>query len=1605
MVTRNGTASNDTIVGNNGTNDVLNGLGGNDLLNGLGGSDALNGGAGNDTLVGGVGADTLDGGAGFDEVAYDRDGGTGGVSVNLETGAVRDTFGNPDLLSNIEVVYGSAQADVITGRAGAGDLLYGRGGNDVINSGGGDDTLVGGGGNDTLDGGSGVDQVAYFRETGTRGVTVNLAEGTATDTFGNSDRVLNVEHVIGTDSDDRIIGSNRLAGDRLFGRDGDDYLDGLDGDNLIFTGNGNDTVRIGTTMEDARDTVVIDGRGTKTITGTGSEGTRYAHHIVFRTDSAVTVNLATGIATSDGMRTDFSGGLHFLELNGSAYDDTLIGGNLRHQELEWFVGFQGNDTINGATGSGDTVVYNAEVTIGQLNYETGQIERGTQGVVVNLATGVATDSFGDRDTLINIDQVHGTIFNDNITGSAEDNDFWALTGADTIDGGAGEDFMHYGEDLLVDGGEMGIEADLATGVIIDSFGDRDTVRNIEGVFGTERADVMRGNAGENWLVGEEGNDTLSGAGGDDILLGGDGNDVLNGQSGDDEIWGGTGNDTIDGGTGQDVARYLEATGAVTANLATGVVRDGYGSTDTLRNVEDLHASANSDNIVGSTGDNRLFGYGGNDTINGSGGDDVILGGEGRDSLVGGAGDDEIWGEAGADTIDGGTGSDILRYREDARGVTVNLGAGTAIDGSGADDTLRNIENVHGSDHDDDITGDTGANRLFGYAGNDDITGDGGADVILGGTGNDSLTGGSGNDQLWGEVGTDTLDGGSGSGDMVRYLNSTSGVTVDLATGTASDGLGYFDTLRNIEYAHGSDHDDMLRGNAQANQLFGFDGNDTMLGGEADGDTLSGGAGGDTYIYRAGDGRDSINDLGATTGGTDTVIVEGYLVENMSVSERGADEMVLDFGNADNGRDVLALVNSYSGSDAGAIERVQFADGATFTMAQLRARVDEARVEKDNAPSGEADVLSVASGTTVLNGLAGSDIITGRESDDSLSGGSGNDTIKGNAGDDTISGGTGDDDLTGGEGADRFVLSARMGDDTVRDFEFGTDGLDVSGLSAAQIAGITTTRVSGGQQVTLEDGGSILLQGDIGAGADRVVISGAATEDSTLTATLTGATGLYGADPSDVSYQWQRDGRSISGATGETYVLTQADTGAEITVRVAYDGNALTSQPTDAVENLNDAPLGALAVSGTPTEDETLSVSTAGITDEDGLGTFSYHWVRGGQSIQNATGSEYTLTQQDVNNFVTVEVTYTDGAGNVEKLVSTQSGPVANVNDPVSGNLILGGGLMLGETLTLDPAISDDDGVGPLSYQWQRDGEDIAGATGTRYTLTEADIEKALSVRGTFTDGFGNVETVESVAVELPRGATPAEVVDPIDNGLRLFGDAGNNTLRGGASDDFLNGAAGNDRLLGEGGNDTLAGGDGADTLNGGDGNDEITGGASAGDLRDVIYGGNGNDEIDAGYGNDEIFGGNGNDTMAGGFGADTVQGQAGDDVLTGAALGDLLFGGDGDDFINGGFGFDRVNGGAGADDFFHLGVENHGADWIQDYDAAEGDTLVFGRGDVAASQFQINIATTQGAGGPGIDEAFVIFRPTGQILWALVDGAGQDEINLQIGSEVFDLTA
>jgi hypothetical protein len=257
------------------------------------------------------------------------------------------------------------------------------------------------------------------------------------------------------------------------------------------------------------------------------------------------------------------------------------------------------------------------------------------------------------------------------------------------------------------------------------------------------------------------------------------------------------------------------------------------------------------------------------------------------------------------------------------------------------------------------------------------------------------------------------------------------------------------------------------------------------------------------------------------------------------------------------------------------------------------------------------------------------------------------------------------------------------------------------------------------------------------------------------------------------------------------------------------------------------------------------------------------------------------------------------------------------------------------------------------------------------------------------------ENVPTPGNDIFTGSDRDEVIDLL---------AGNDVFAARGGNDLVAGGAGNDRLAGEAGDDTLNGGEGADTLDGGEGDDLIWGGLSPNDLRDVVFGLGGNDTIHGGAGNDDLNGGDGDDLIFGEAGADTVIGNAGNDTLNGGGLSDALFGGPGADVLNGGFGFDRLNGGAGADRFFHLGVRDHGSDWIQDFSAADGDSLLYG-GTATAAQFQVNLARTPGAGAQGIDEAFVIHRPTGQILWALVDGGALTSITLQTGGQTFDLLA
>ena len=86
---------------------------------------------------------------------------------------------------------------------------------------------------------------------------------------------------------------------------------------------------------------------------------------------------------------------------------------------------------------------------------------------------------------------------------------------------------------------------------------------------------------------------------------------------------------------------------------------------------------------------------------------------------------------------------------------------------------------------------------------------------------------------------------------------------------------------------------------------------------------------------------------------------------------------------------------------------------------------------------------------------------------------------------------------------------------------------------------------------------------------------------------------------------------------------------------------------------NNPATGSPGITGAAQVGETLTVDTSGIADEDGLEntTFSYQWLADGTAISGATASTYTPVEIDEGQAVTMQVNFTDDAGNDETLTS------------------------------------------------------------------------------------------------------------------------------------------------------------------------------------------------------------------------------------------------------------------------------------------------------------------------------------------------------------------
>jgi Ca2+-binding RTX toxin-like protein len=559
---------------------------------------------------------------------------------------------------------------------------------------------------------------------------------------------------IGTNLDDILIGG--AAGEEIHGGAGDDFIDGQDGSDLIYGEDGDDTI------------VGSVGAGSDYYDG-GAGRDFVTYYDAF---AGVRVNLSLTTNHAQSMNADDAGiGIDQLvnieDVEGTRFDDSITGNSVANL----LIGAEGNDSLSGGSGD-DTLMpgLGDDVVNGGSGYDTVDYSDVNHAIYVSLDIAAAQSTGAGHDTLISIERVVGSAYNDVLGGNSLNNILYGMGGADRLSGGAGNDVLDggTGADRMTGGlGNDTFYIDHASDLVFENAGEgTDTAivtipmscalsANIENLTFT--------------AAGPELDDGWEDAQPDQVLqlIGNASNNILTASDGANLLDGGAGADRMSGGKGEDhyIVDNIHDVVIEYADPGDGpydTVDTVYSSvTYTISNyyVENLTLTGTANiNGTGNGADNLIMGNDGANTLKGGWGYDQLYGGDGNDTLDGGA---EV------DMMAGGTGNDIYIVDNVDDQVTEGPGEGSdTIKASVSYQIGYEVENLqltgsaningYGNFGDDVITGNSGANYLSGSYGNDKLYGNAGNDVIDGGDGNDAIYGGSGADVLTGGTGADNF---------------------------------------------------------------------------------------------------------------------------------------------------------------------------------------------------------------------------------------------------------------------------------------------------------------------------------------------------------------------------------------------------------------------------------------------------------------------------------------------------------------------------------------------------------------------------------------------------------------------------------------------------------------------------------------------------------------------------------------------------------------------------------------------------------------------------------------------------------------------------------
>ncbi|MFC6669660.1 calcium-binding protein [Marinobacterium aestuariivivens] len=597
-----------------------------------------------------------------------------------------------------DTLSGTGGDDLMVGGKGD-DSLFGKVGNDtyLFEPGDGADRIYDSAGVDTLSFGAGVSAQSLKITRGVSSLLVTLLDANGVPT-GDSVRIDNVFDFDGSLREgaieafrfqdgaslslsqivERIEQPVTEGDDTLFGTEGADRFEALQGHDTLYGGAGDDVYRF--------------------APGHGQD-------LIYENAGVDTIEFYGGILPTD-VKIERAGPdgedlvLHLFDPDGrptgdritvaKAYQDHRVSTN-RIEQVR-FVLADGSTEVR-ALDALDKLYATTELDDVIYGFESGEEIHSLAGIDEVHGAGGDDQLYGDADD----DRLFGEDGNDNLSGGA---------GNDRLQGGTGDDLYRFaagdGHDLIVNSDRLGRDA-----LVFDASVSRKKVRllrvgddllisidrnadsvQIAGYFSGDGVsdsalgeirfadgsllsieDVMamtlQATQGADYLEGYGSDDSIAARGGDDIVYGRSGNDLISGDQGNDLIFGENGSDMLFGGQGAD-----QLYGGQGAD-----VLDGGAESDRL------FGSSGEDLLHGGEGDDLLSGGAQDDRLEGENGDDRLHGDQGNDSLSGGNGDDDLEGGAGDDILEGGNGNDRYRY---APGDGDDLILTAARDGRGQD---------------------------------------------------------------------------------------------------------------------------------------------------------------------------------------------------------------------------------------------------------------------------------------------------------------------------------------------------------------------------------------------------------------------------------------------------------------------------------------------------------------------------------------------------------------------------------------------------------------------------------------------------------------------------------------------------------------------------------------------------------------------------------------------------------------------------------------------------------------------------------------------------------------------------------------------------------